>query len=113
MQFCENEFCKGVLTLKVDDIVTPVEGAVLFTEAHAEQIIDFILHMARKADTLLVHCYAGRSRSRAVGAFAVEMLGGNADSYFTDGSPNMLIYDILDYVWVRRQLNALSAGDGE
>lgn len=25
---------------------------------------------------LLIHCYAGQSRSRAVGAFAVKMLGG-------------------------------------
>lgn len=110
VQFSENEFCKGVLTLLFDDIVTPVEGAVLFSEEHAEQIIGFILRTARKADTLLVHCYAGQSRSRAVGAFATEMLGGDAKAYFTDGAPNMHIYDTLDYVWVRRQLRAMTGG---
>ncbi len=108
VQFTENEFCKGVLTLLFDDIVTEVEGAVLFSEAHANQIIDFILRTARKADTLLVHCYAGQSRSRAVGAFATEMLGGDASAYFEEGAPNMHIYDTLDYVWVRRQLAAIA-----
>ena len=40
--FCENAFCQGVLTLCFDDIVQPVEGAVLFDRQMAQQIIDFI-----------------------------------------------------------------------
>jgi len=104
IQFAENQFCKGVLTLQFDDIVTEVEGAVLFDDDMAEQIIDFIEKHQASVDTLLVHCYAGQSRSRAVGAFAVEMLGGDNSRYFEEGTPNQYIYDVLEGAWLRRQL---------
>ena len=99
--FNQTRFCRDVLTLYVDDIEIPVEGAVLFSEDHAEQIIDFI-EKNREADTLLVHCYAGRSRSRAVAAFAVKMLGADNSRYFTGGSPNLHIYRTLTDVYQRR-----------
>lgn len=38
-QFTENRFCKSVLTLMFDDIVTEVDGAVLFNDEMADQII--------------------------------------------------------------------------
>ncbi len=103
-QFTENQFCKGVLTLMFDDIVTEVDGAVLFDDEMADQIIEFIEHYRSSVDTLLIHCYAGQSRSRAVGAFAVDMLGGNNSKYFEEGTPNQYIYDVLETAWVRRQL---------
>ena len=96
--FQENQFCKGVLTLYFDDVIKNVEGAVLFTEEQAGQIIDFI-NVHQKVDTLLVHCMAGLSRSRAVGAFAVKMLGGDNSSYFTQGCPNDYVYEMLEFVW--------------
>lgn len=71
VRFAENQFCKGVLTLIFDDIVTEVDGAVLFDDEMADEIISFIEEHKKGADTLLVYCYAGQSRSRAVGAFAV------------------------------------------
>lgn len=37
--------------------------------------------------TLLVHCYGGESRSRAVGAFAEEMLGRSSQKLFKTGHP--------------------------
>ena len=78
-------------------------GAVLFSDEQAAQILDFIsTHM--DADTLLVHCYAGQSRSRAVGAFAVRMLGGDNSAYFKNGSPNQYVYDVLETAWIRRML---------
>lgn len=104
-QFCENQFCKGVLTLYFDDIVRDVDGAVLFTDEMADQIIAFVL-AHRSVETLLVHCYGGQSRSRAVGTFAVEMLGGNSERYFETGSPNQYVYDVLETAWIRRQLGA-------
>lgn len=107
VQFTENQFCKGVLTLMFDDIVTEVDRAVLFDDEMADQIIAFIEKYRKVADTLLVHCYAGQSRSRAVGAFAVEMLGGDNRQYFEEGSPNQYIYDVLESAWVRRQLRKL------
>lgn len=103
-QFNENQFCKGVLTLYFDDIVREVDGAVLFDDDMADQIIAFIESHKKSADTLLVHCYAGQSRSRAVGAFAVEMLGGDNSKYFEEGAPNQYIYDVLEAARVRRPL---------
>jgi len=35
LQFTPNHFCRDVLTLYVDDIIRPVEGAVLFDREHA------------------------------------------------------------------------------
>ncbi len=71
VRFAENQFCKGTLTLYFDDIVTEVDGAVLFDDDMADKIIEFIEKYRKVADTLLIHCYAGQSRSRAVGVFAV------------------------------------------
>lgn len=103
VQFTENQYCKGVLTLHFDDIVREVEGAVLFTDDMADQIIAFV-KSHKSVDTLLIHCYAGQSRSRAVGAFVVEMLGGDNRKYFEKGTPNQYIYDVLETAWVRWQL---------
>ena len=90
-----------MLTLYFDDIVEPVEGACLFSEVQANEIIDFIREH-QDAETLLVHCYGGESRSRAVGAFAVKMLGGDNSSYFETGHPNEHVYDVLESVWIDR-----------
>lgn len=92
--FSENKYCKGVLTLQFDDIIRPVEGAVLFSEDMAVQIIKFIKEY-KAVDTLLIHCYAGQSRSRAVGAFAVWLLGGDNSNYFKKYNPNAYVYDKL------------------
>ena len=93
--FVENKYCTGVLTLYFDDIEREVEGAVLFSEEQARQVIDFILSQ-KKAETLLIHCYGGQSRSKAVGAFAVKLLGGDNSRYFSMGNPNMYIYYALE-----------------
>lgn len=103
-QFNESKFCKGVLTLYFDDNVKEVEGAVMFSEKHAGQIIDFIQAHKTAVDTLMVHCYGGQSRSRAVGAFAVKMLGGDNSEYFETGVPNQHVYDVLETVWIQRML---------
>ena len=59
-QFCENQFCKGVLTLYFDDIIREVDGAVLFTDEMADQIIAFVL-AHRSVETLLVHLFSSGS----------------------------------------------------
>ena len=71
----ENEYCKGVLTLYFDDIEKPQQGAQLFTDEQAAEIIRFIRAYSNDVDTLLIHCFAGISRSKAVVKFAREMLG--------------------------------------
>ena len=100
-QFAQSECCKAVLTLYFDDVYKPVEGAVLFSEEMAEQIIGFI-EANQNVDTLLVHCYGGESRSRAVGAFAAKMLRGSNEEYFATGNPNEVVYETLMDVWERR-----------
>lgn len=106
-QFTENQFCKSVLTLYFDDIIKEVDGAVLFDDNMADQIIEFIEKHKKSVDTLLVHCYAGQSRSKAIGAFAVEMLCGDNSRYFEEGSLNQYIYDVLESAWVRKQLTEM------
>ncbi len=96
--FSENKYCKAVLTLKFDDIVCPVEGAQIFTAEMAEQIIRFIRKW-KNVETLLIHCYAGQSRSRAVGAFAVSILGGDNSLYFKKYNPNEYVYELLIQTW--------------
>lgn len=98
--FTPSQYCQDVLTLYFDDVIREVDGAVLFMDEMAKQIIDFI-KKNRKVETLLVHCYAGQSMSRAVGAFAVKMLGGDNSRYFSQGNPNMYVYDTLETVWMQ------------
>lgn len=101
--FTPSQYCQDVLTLYFDDVIRDVDGAVLFTDEMAKQIIAFI-KKNQKVETLLVHCYAGQSRSRAVGAFAVKMLGGDNSRYFSQGNPNMHVYDTLETVWMQEIL---------
>jgi Predicted protein tyrosine phosphatase len=101
-EFTESKSCQGVLTLYFDDVIRPVEGLSGFSEADAEEILDFV-EAHRSAETLLVHCYAGESRSRAVAAFVVKLLGGDNAEYFRTGHPNELVYSTLEAVWERRR----------
>ena len=84
-----------MLTLLIDDTVKEVDGAVLFNETHARQIIDFIKKNRDKVDTLVIHCYAGQSRSAAVGAFAMEYLGQDSSDFIQNHQPNPYILKLL------------------
>jgi len=53
VQFTKNQFCKGVLTLSFDDIITEVDGAVLFDDGMADEIIEFL----EEYKGLLIHCW--------------------------------------------------------
>ncbi len=55
------------LLLDMDDISMPIDGYVLPGEEHVEKLVDFVTSWDRAAP-LVVHCYAGISRSTA-GAF--------------------------------------------
>lgn len=75
--------CKNICKLEFDDITYYQEKHNLlysfydeikiqrelihFNEEHAKQIIDFAQDVFDKNETLNIHCYAGRSRSQAVG----------------------------------------------
>ena len=96
--FCENAFYKGVLTLCFDDIVMPVDGAVLFTEEDAMRIISFV-QTHKDVESLVVHCYAGQSRSRAVAAFCTKLLTGKDSKYLGKTNYNTFVYDVLSRTW--------------
>ena len=88
----QNAYCFGVLTVYFDDIEQPQHGAKLMTEAQAAEIIRFISAHKDDVDTLLIHCFAGISRSKAAARFAREMLGFpplNDDVY------NAYVYEML------------------
>ena len=72
----------------------------MFDEEMDEKIIAFI-EEHKKAETLLVHCYGGQSRSRAVGAFAVKMLGGDNSRYFKTGVPCIDIVNITLHFFLK------------
>ncbi len=96
--FKENVFCKGVLTLYFDDIDRETKDAVLFSEEQAREIIEFVkTHVS--AETLLIHCFGGLSRSWAVGAFLTKIFGGDNSKYFEKGKPNMHVYSTLEDAW--------------
>lgn len=111
VQFVPTEHCKEVLTLQFDDAEVQTDHVTLFTEEQAVQIIKFIRRNRLRATRLLVHCYAGQSRSMAVGAFAVKMLGGNNTRYFEVANPNRLVYQTLVDAWdamqAAKEANAL------
>ncbi|MBR6349809.1 MAG: hypothetical protein IKR67_04590 [Lachnospiraceae bacterium] len=100
-EFRPNKYCQGALTLYFDDIIKEVPGAVMFSEDQARQIIDFV-EANKSAETLLIHCYGGESRSRAVAAFVTKMLGADNSKYFETGHPNHIVYDTLIKVWTKK-----------
>lgn len=55
------------LLLDMDDISSPIDGYVLPGEEHVAKLVEFVTQWDRAAP-LVVHCYAGISRSTA-GAF--------------------------------------------
>src|SRR5581483_8976386 len=56
------------LKVSVDDITEPMDGFVMPSEAHVAQVLDFVRGWDRSAP-LVIHCWAGVSRSTA-SAFA-------------------------------------------
>jgi len=52
------------LVLAVDDIATPMDGQTIPAEEHVERLIEFAAKWNRAAP-MVVHCYAGISRSTA------------------------------------------------
>jgi len=66
------------------------------TEGQAAEIIQFIKEHTDDVDTLLIHCFAGISRSRAVERFAREIL---ALPPMNDNIYNEYVYSTLNRVW--------------
>src|ERR1700761_5098312 len=92
------------LKVSVDDITEPMEGYVAPSELHVDQVLNFVRGWARKAP-LVIHCYAGISRSTASAFAAACMLNPHRDEMEIAGkiraaspiaSPNRLIVSLAD-----------------
>lgn len=77
----------------------------MFTETHAEQILDFVNEIWDKVETLLVHCYAGYSRSPAVAAALSKIYYNQDEHFFKSYSPNKMIYNTILKVAQERNKN--------
>jgi predicted protein tyrosine phosphatase len=112
------------LWLQVHDISEPLEGFVLPQPEHVEQLITFVQRWPRET-ALVVHCYAGVSRSSAAAFVAVCALNPESDERAIaaalrraspTASPNIRIVTIADQLLARdgRMIRAVEAiGQGE
>lgn len=66
------------LWLQMDDIADPIEGMIAPNEGHVEQLVNFV-HRWDKAQPLVVHCFAGISRSTAAAFIAACALAPKRD----------------------------------
>jgi predicted protein tyrosine phosphatase len=107
------------LKVSMDDITEAMEGFVPPSEAHIEQVLAFVRGWDRAAP-LVVHCYAGVSRSTASAFAAACALNPNRDELVIakqiraaspTASPNRLIVTLADKALGRdgRMVRALDA----
>jgi predicted protein tyrosine phosphatase len=105
------------LKVAMDDITEQVDGFVAPSEQHIEKVLAFVRGWDRSAP-LVVHCYAGISRSTASAFAAACMLNPHKDEISIArqiraaspiASPNRLIVSLADKVLGRegRMLRAL------
>ena len=86
---------KGVLKLFFADIDKESEGWVLFSEEHANQILDFVESRHPFLDLLIIHCLAGLSRSPGAAAAISKIYLGHDGEFFNTKTPNMLVYSTI------------------
>ena len=105
------------LKVAMDDITEQMDGFVAPSETHIEQVLNFVRGWDRSAP-LVVHCYAGISRSTASAFAAACMLNPHRDEISIArqiraaspiASPNRLIVTLADKALGRegRMLRAL------
>ena len=92
------------LKISMDDITEQMDGFVVPSDSHIEQVLNFVRGWDRSAP-LVVHCYAGISRSTASAFAAVCMLNPHRDEISIArqiraaspiASPNRLIVSLAD-----------------
>ncbi len=106
-------------TIAFNDIVEPREGHVLPAEAHVRELIAFVRGWSREKP-LLIHCYAGISRSTAAAYIAACALTPERDEreiaqtlrqVSPSATPNKLLVEIADRLLARegRMVAAIAA----
>ena len=105
------------LRVQMDDITEQMDGFLAPSDTHVEQVLNFVRGWDRNAP-LVVHCYAGISRSTASAFAAACMLNPHRDEISIArqiraaspiASPNRLIVSLADRALGRdgRMLRAL------
>jgi predicted protein tyrosine phosphatase len=105
------------LKVSMDDITEQLDGFVAPSEVHIEKVLNFVRNWDRQAP-MVVHCYAGISRSTASAFAAVCLLNPHRDEIEIAqqiraaspiASPNRLIVSLADKALGRegRMLRAL------
>jgi predicted protein tyrosine phosphatase len=105
------------LKVQVDDITEHMDGFLAPNDSHIEQVLNFVRGWDRSAP-MVVHCYAGISRSTASAFAAVCMLNPHRDEISIArqiraaspiASPNRLMVSLADKALGRdgRMLRAL------
>src|SRR6195952_1590439 len=105
------------LKVQMDDITEAIDGFVAPSDQHIEKVLNFVRGWDRNAP-MVVHCYAGISRSTASAFAAVCMLNPHRDEISIArliraaspiASPNRLIVSLADKALGRegRMLRAL------
>ncbi|MGH6798683.1 MAG: tyrosine phosphatase family protein [Roseiarcus sp.] len=98
------------LYLAVSDIVEPAPGHVLPDAAHLDTLLGFVDAWDRAAP-MLIHCFAGVSRSTAAAYIAACALSPKADEFAiarslrtasSTASPNALLVALADHALGRR-----------
>jgi predicted protein tyrosine phosphatase len=112
------------LVLAVDDIAMPMEGYTVPAEEHVERLIEFVGKWGRAAP-MVVHCYAGISRSTA-GAFVAacalnpardeQQIAWDIRRASRTAQPNVAIVSIADRLLKRqgrmvRAIETIGPGD--
>lgn len=89
----------GVLRVIFNDIRRPRDGRVLFTRAHAREILDFVGAHLTEARAILVHCTHGVYRSPAVASALSTILQGEERFFKEMHSRNHYVYNTLLAEW--------------
>jgi predicted protein tyrosine phosphatase len=113
------------LVLAVDDITVPLDGYTAPEEEHVKRLINFVGTWDRAAP-MVVHCFAGISRSTAGAYVAACTLNPQRDELqiaqairnaSSTAQPNARIVSIADHLLKRdgrmtRAIEAIGPGDG-
>lgn len=103
-------FCTQRLCVTFNDIVEPRDELVLPSEAHIEQLLDFARNWDQSRP-LLIHCYAGISRSTAcayIVALALNphlketLLAQKLRQLSASATPNMRLISLADAILERK-----------
>jgi predicted protein tyrosine phosphatase len=112
------------LFISVSDIVAPMDGQIMPGEVHVRRLIDFVRDWDR-GEPLLIHCFAGVSRSTAAAFIAACALNPSRREHdiaqriraaSPTATPNVLLVALADRQLARngRMIDAIAAiGRGE